>query len=83
MSNQRLQQQLEQLQHTLATHPELDAESLVLLQKVAADLKEMGIETDASLSIQLQEQALSFEQEYPTLAEILRSIVNTLGNIGV
>lgn len=83
MSNQRLQQQLEQLQHTLATHPELDAESLVLLQKVAADLKEMGIETDASLSIQLQEQALSFEQEYPTLAEILRSIVNTLGNMGV
>lgn len=83
MEQKRLQQQLEQLQHTLATHPELDAQSLILLQKVAADLKEMGVEPKLDLAEQLQEQAVGFEQEYPALAETLRAIVTTLGNIGV
>ena len=83
MANTKLHEQLEQLQHTLSTHPELDAETLTLLQKISTDLKQMGIDAEPEMSELVQEQAIKFEQEYPTLAEILRRIVDTLGNMGV
>lgn len=83
MSDLNLQQQLEELRHTLASHPQLDAESLVLLQQIAADIEQMGGEANPGLGDLVQEQALNFEQEHPTLAAVLHQIVITLGRMGV
>lgn len=83
MTANKLQEQLEQLQRTLAEQPELDADSLALLQTISADLKRLGVDAEPEISELIQEQAIKFEQEYPTLAEILRRIVDTLGNMGV
>ena len=83
MSDSNLQQQLEELRHTLSTHPQLDAASLVLLQQIAADVEQMGGNTNPGLSDLVQEQALYFEQDYPTLAAVLQQIVVTLGRMGV
>lgn len=83
MSDSNLQQQLEELRHTLASHPQLDAESLVLLQQIAADVEQMGGNTNPGLSDMVQEQAVNFEQDYPTLAAVLHQIVVTLGRMGV
>ena len=43
----------------------------------------MGVRAEPELSDLMQEQALHFEQDYPTLAAVLRQIVDTLGRMGV
>lgn len=83
MPKQELKQQLEQLHATLAANPRLDADSKALLQKIAADISALKPEQQADLSDRVQEQAVRFEQEHPTLATVLRQIVDTLGRIGV
>lgn len=83
MSQNTLKDQIIQLQRALANQPNLDAESLAMLQKIVADLNESDVRTEPELTDLLQEQALHFEQEYPTLAAVLRQIVDTLGRIGV
>ncbi|MEL7399790.1 MAG: DUF4404 family protein [Pseudomonadota bacterium] len=85
MPQETLKQQLQQLHQALQQHPQLDDESRQLLKSIADDIagqSERG-ETDADLSDQVQQQAIRFEQEHPTLAEVLRQIVDTLGRIGV
>lgn len=83
MAGQELKQQLQQLHATLAEHPQLDNESQALLQRIAADIDELQPEQQADLSERVQEQAVRFEQEHPTLAGVLRQIVDTLGRMGV
>lgn len=83
MSQNTLKDQIIQLQRALANQPNLDAESLAMLQKIVADLNESDVRTEPELTDLLQEQALHFEQEHPTLAAVLRQIVDTLGRIGV
>ena len=41
------------------------------------------IELQQDLSDRIEQQAVQFEQAHPTLAEILRQIMDTLGRIGV
>ena len=85
MPRESLKQQLQQLHDTLQQHPQLDDESRELLQSIAGDIAgqtEAG-QADEALTEQLQQQAIRFEQEHPTLAEVLRQIVDTLGRIGV
>lgn len=83
MAEQQLKQQLQQLHATLAEHPQLDSESQALLQRIAADIDELQPDQQTDLSERVQEQAVRFEQEHPTLAGVLRQIVDTLGRMGV
>lgn len=83
MPQNELKQQLQALHDTLQQHPLLDEDSQALLQSIAADIDEVEAANAADLSERVQEQAVRFEQEHPTLAEVLRQIVDTLGRIGV
>jgi hypothetical protein len=83
MSENSLKNQIIQLQQALADHPDLDAESHAALQKIAVELNNMGVRAEPELSDLVQAQALHFEQDYPTLAAVLRQIVDTLGRMGV
>lgn len=85
MSQETLKQQLQQLHDVLQQNPQLDAESHKLLQAIADDIADHGQaeKPDDDLAEQVQQQAIQFEQEHPTLAGILHQIVDTLGRIGV
>lgn len=83
MSDSNLQKQLIELRKTLESNPQLDDESLVLLQQVAADIEGMDLDNTPDLSEFIQEQAVGFEQDYPTLSAVLRQLVETLGRMGV
>ena len=85
MPQETLKQQLQQLHTELQQHPQLDNESQQLLKTIAADIADQSGrgESNEDLSEQVQQQAIRFEQEHPTLSEILRQIVDTLGRIGV
>jgi hypothetical protein len=83
MPQETLKEQLQQLHQALQQHPQLDDESRSLLKSIAEDIgNQDGGNTD-DLTEQVQQQAIRFEQEHPTLSEILRQIVDTLGRIGV
>ena len=74
---------MQTLHDTLSQHPDLDEETQTLLQKIATDIDNVEADSAADLSERVQEQAVQFEQEHPTLAGVLRQIVDTLGRIGV
>ncbi|PHS66165.1 MAG: chromosome partitioning protein ParA [Thalassobium sp.] len=83
MPQQDLRQQLQQLHETLQQNPQLDDGSLELLHSIARDIDAMENSDAADIGERVQEQAIRFEQEHPTLSGILRQIVDTLGRIGV
>lgn len=85
MPQETLKQQLQQLHATLQQHPQLDDSSRALLDTIADDIARQSEQSGVNpkLGNQVQEQAIRFEQEHPTLAEVLRQIVETLGRIGV
>lgn len=83
MSESNLQKQLKELRKTLDSNPQLDAESLELLQQVAADIEEMDLDEGPDLRELIHERAVGFEQDYPTLAIVLRQLVHTLGRMGI
>lgn len=83
MPQNQLKEQLQSLHETLKQSPQLDDESQALLQQIAVDIGDLEVGSPADLTERVQEQAVRFEQEHPTLSEILREIVDTLGRIGV
>lgn len=83
MPQQDLKQQLQQLHEALQQNPQLDDSSLELLHSIARDINAMDNNDAADIGERVQEQAIRFEQEHPTLAGILQQIVDTLGRIGV
>lgn len=85
MPHETLKKQLQQLHDALQQHPQLDEESTRLLKSIADDISAQSGDDAVSddLGEQVQQQAIRFEQEHPTLSEILRQIVDTLGRIGV
>jgi hypothetical protein len=85
MPQETLKQQLQQLHDVLQQHPQLDDESRQLLRTIADDIADHrgANQSDDDLAGQVQQQAIRFEQEYPTLSGILRQIVDTLERIGV
>jgi flagellar motor switch protein FliG len=83
MPQQDLKQQLQQLHETLQQNPQLDDGSLELLHSIARDIDAMENSDASDIGERVQEQAIRFEQEHPTLSGILRQIVDTLGRIGV
>jgi len=85
MSDQNITKLLTQLHEALQAHPQLDDESKGMLDQIASDVAELhkDEEQHQALSDKLEQQAVEFEQAHPTLSEILRQIVDTLGRIGV
>lgn len=88
MADEKLHQLLVQVHEQLQQKDSLDVESQVLLQQVLSDIKAASgsdnlDEIQQDLSDRIEQQAVQFEQAHPTLAEILRQIMDTLGRIGV
>lgn len=88
MADKKLHQLLTQVHEQLQQQESLDSESQMLLQQVLEDVKNAstpGGDSDLSvdLSDRIEQQALEFEQAHPTLAGVLRQIIDTLGRIGV
>ena len=85
MADEKLHQLLTQLHSQLQQQTSLDDESQKLLEQVLADVQSASgdVELHQDLSERIEQQAVQFEQAHPTLAEILRQIMDTLGRIGV
>ncbi|CCK75168.1 MAG: DUF4404 family protein [Oleispira antarctica] len=88
MSDKKLHELLTQVHEQLQQQKSIDGESQALLQRVLADVKvasgsENSDEISQDLSDRIEQQAVEFEQEHPTLAGVLRQIMDTLGRIGV
>jgi hypothetical protein len=88
MADKKLHQLLTQVHEQLQQQDSLDDESQALLQKVLSDVQTASgagnlDEAQQDLSERIEQQAVQFEQAHPTLAEILRQIMDTLGRIGV
>lgn len=85
MNEQKLKTLLSELHTELKQQESLDDESLNLLKQVITDAEAIGNDASQTEALQdkIQQQALQFEQDHPTLAEILRQIMDTLGRIGV
>lgn len=88
MADEKLHQLLTQVHEQLKRQDSIDAKSQALLQQVLTDVKvasgsdSVG-DISQDLSDRIEQQAVEFEQEHPTLAGILRQIMDTLGRIGV
>lgn len=86
MSDEKLNDLLTQVHEHLQQQTSLDEQSQELLQQVLRDIKNTSageVELQQDLSDRIEQQAVEFEQAHPTLAEILRQIMDTLGRIGV
>lgn len=88
MADEKLHQLLTQVHEQLQQQDSLDEESQALLQQVLSDVKTASgsdnlDEISQDLTDRIEQQAVQFEQAHPTLAEILRQIMDTLGRIGV
>lgn len=86
MSDEKLHELLTQVHEHLQQQTSLDEQSQKLLQQVLSDVRNASageIELQQDLSDRIEQQAVQFEQAHPTLAEILRQIMDTLGRIGV
>lgn len=86
MADEKLHQLLTQVHEHLQQQSSLDEQSQKLLQQVLMDVQSASngeVELPQDLSDRIEQQAVQFEQAHPTLAEILRQIMDTLGRIGV
>lgn len=88
MSDTKLHKLLTQVHEQLQQQGVIDDESQALLQKVLSDVNtvsssENSVDLEQDLANRIEQQAVQFEHEHPTLAEILRQIMDTLGRIGV
>ena len=86
MSNEDLGRLLTQLHARLKQAKSLDAESRKLLTTVAADI-ERALASDDVAAVApaqpLEKLAARFEADHPSLAGVLRQIVDTLGKAGI
>jgi hypothetical protein len=88
MSDEKLHQLLNQVHDQLQQQDSIDGESQALLQQVLTDIKvasgsDNTDDIPQDLSDRIEQQAVEFEQAHPTLSEVLRQIMDTLGRIGV
>jgi len=86
MSNEDLGRLLVQLHARLEHAKSLDAESRTLLTAVAADI-EKALASDEVAAVAraqpLEVLAARFEADHPSLAGVLRQIMDTLGKAGI
>ncbi len=82
-----LRKQLESLHRELARKDHVDHDSRELLIRLLGDITRL-LDTqpainDANLADQLNEAAVQFEAEHPTLSIALRRLVDTLAKAGI
>jgi len=83
--HEQLKSKLAQLKQTLSQVKELDDESRQLLQQLDDDIHLIlqGETVDDGLDSRLEQQAVSFDTQYPQTSAILRDIVDMLGKMGI
>jgi hypothetical protein len=76
---------LAQLHERLGATRSLDAESRTMLATVARDIEQALQNDDASAvaAEPVEELAVRFEADHPSLAGVLRQIMDTLGKAGI
>lgn len=84
----QLQQQLQDLRDQLAEDPPLNAEDKAALIELMSEIevqlaREIASEPDANLIDGVNLAVERFEASHPSLAGSLRSILQTLANIGI
>lgn len=83
MPEQEIKKQLQALHQALGEHPQLDDETRQLMQQVAQDIENMDQGDAQDIAAGLKEQVIHFDNDHPTLAAVVRNIIDTLGRIGV
>ncbi len=86
MPEQAIKEQLETLHRVLSEHPQMDEETRNLMRQVAEDIDSIDTMEEAQandLASTLEEHVVRFDHDYPTLAAVVRQVIDTLGRIGV
>jgi hypothetical protein len=85
MTSPDLRALLAQLHERLGATRSLDAESRTMLATVARDIEQALQNDDASAvaAEPVEELAVRFEADHPSLAGVLRQIMDTLGKAGI
>jgi hypothetical protein len=82
----QLRSKLEHLQQQLAGTDELKPETREQLAEILADVQRVlagKSGKDASISARLSEAAVEFEEQHPTLAGTLGSVIDALSRMGI
>lgn len=87
MPTQRLQEELQELREQLERQPPLNAEERASLQALIKDI-EMQLANEDALADETLTDSINlaverFEASHPTLAGTLRSIMQSLANMGI
>lgn len=85
MVQEKIQQDVSKLRAEVEVLSSLSAEERARLDQLAADIEAHAAngEPYSVLSEQLESALARFETSHPALSGVLRSIMNTLSNIGV
>lgn len=85
MTSPDLRALLAQLHERLGATRSLDPESRTMLATVARDIEQALHNDDASAvaAEPVEELAVRFEADHPSLAGVLRQIIDTLGKAGI
>lgn len=73
---------LQRLHEALSRAPVVDAEAKRLLSVVVADIEKLGVRTAATPG-SLEELAVGFEADHPSVAAALRQVADVLGKAGI
>lgn len=85
MKAEQLRQALEDLHDELSRAPQLDEDTRRLLRDVVDDANRLGSSERpaSSHAPRLEQLAVGFEADHPTLAAALRQFIDLLGKAGV
>jgi hypothetical protein len=90
MSNADLKEHLKTLHQELTTADVVDEESQLLLEKIQDDVRfllghkgDEPVPHHATVKDRLAEAARHFDTSHPALAATIRTVVNTLNNMGI
>lgn len=87
MNEEKLYELLTQVHERLQTPGDMDSATQEMLEKVLKDADEVlnreTLDPQNDLADRIEQQALQFEEEHPTLSEVMRQIIDTLGRIGI
>ena len=80
--SQELNQLLQRLHEELGRAPVIDPDDRRLLAVVLADIEKLGLSTAATPG-SLEELAVGFEADHPSVAAALRQVADVLGKAGI
>lgn len=87
MNEEKLYELLTQVHERLQAPGDMDSATQEMLEKVLRDadgvLNRETLDPQSDLADRIEQQALQFEEEHPTLSEVMRQIIDTLGRIGI